>query len=98
MPAEDDFSMTCSPPRRGRRAGGDSDSRRPSPSPRAELYDMIPESNQALIPNVGINHRLLPSALAGIDRRLLLGSTVGSYRDRSSAFAGIDRKLQGELC
>jgi hypothetical protein len=26
---------------------------------------------------VGINRRFLPSALAGIDRRLLLGSTVG---------------------
>jgi hypothetical protein len=46
-----------------------------------------------------------PSALAGIDRRLLLGSTVGSCRrlllgstvgscwDRLSAFAGIDRRL-----
>jgi hypothetical protein len=39
-----------------------------------------------------------PSALVGIDRRLLLGSTVGSCWDRPSAFAGIDRKLQGELC
>jgi hypothetical protein len=51
-----------------------------------------------------------PSALVRIDRRLLLGSTVGSYRrlllgstvgscwDRPSTFAGIDRKLQGELC
>jgi hypothetical protein len=39
-----------------------------------------------------------PSALVGIDHRLLLGSTVGSYWDRPSAFAGIDRKLQGELC
>jgi hypothetical protein len=47
---------------------------------------------------VGINHRLLSSALAGIDHRLLLGSTVGSCWDRLSAFAGIDRKLQGELC
>jgi hypothetical protein len=110
MPAEDDFSMTRSPLRRGQRAGGDSDSRRPSPSPRAELCDMIPECNLALIPNVGINRRLLPSslagidrrllpsALAGIDRRLLVGSTVGSCWDRPSAFAGIDRKLQGELC
>jgi hypothetical protein len=79
-------SMTRSPPRLGRRAGGDSDSQRPSPSPRAELCDMIPECNQALIPNVGNNRRLLPSALAGIDRRLL-----------PSALAGIDRKLQGEL-
>jgi hypothetical protein len=46
----------------------------------------------------------------GINRRLLLGSTVGfcwdrpsalavgSCWDRPSAFAGIDRKLQGELC
>jgi hypothetical protein len=86
MLAEDDFSMTRSmarsPPRRGRRAGGDSDSRRTSPSPRAELCDMIPECNLTLIPNVGINRRHLPSALAGIDRWLLL-----------SAFAGIDRQL-----
>jgi hypothetical protein len=78
--------MTRSPPRRGRRAGGDSDSRRPSPSPRAELCDMILECNQALIPNVGIN------------RWLLLGSTVDFCWDRPSALAGIDRKLQGELC
>jgi hypothetical protein len=48
--------------------------------------------------SVGINRRLLPSALAEIDRRLLLGSTVGSCWDRPPAFAGIDRKLQGELC
>jgi hypothetical protein len=34
---------------------------------------------------VGINRRLLPSALAGIDRRLLLGSTVGFYWDRPQA-------------
>jgi hypothetical protein len=47
---------------------------------------------------VGINRRLLSSALSEIDRRLLLGSTVGSCWDRPSAFAGIDRKLQGELC
>jgi hypothetical protein len=78
MLAEDDFSMsrsmTRSPPRRGRRAGGDSDSQRPSPSPCAELCDMIPECNLvALIPNVGIN------------RQLLLGSTVGSCWDRPSA-------------
>jgi hypothetical protein len=45
-----------------------------------------------------------------INRQLLLGSTVGfccdwpsalavgSYWDRPSAFAGIDRKLQDELC
>jgi hypothetical protein len=39
-----------------------------------------------LIPNVGIN------------RRLLLGLTVGFCWDRPSAFGGIDRKLQGELC
>jgi hypothetical protein len=26
------------------------------------------------------------------------GSTVGSCWDRPSVFAGIDRKLQGELC
>jgi hypothetical protein len=31
-----------------------------------------------LLLHVGINRRLLPSALARIDRRLLLGSTVGS--------------------
>jgi hypothetical protein len=43
--------------------------------------------------NVRINRRLLPSALAGIDRRLLLGSTVGSCWDRPSAFAGIDSRL-----
>jgi hypothetical protein len=91
MPAEDDFSMTRSPPRRGRRAGGDSDSRRPSPLPRAELCDMIPECNQALIPNEGINR-------LGSCRRLLLGSTIGFCWDRPLAFAGIDRKLQGELC
>jgi hypothetical protein len=42
---------------------------------------------------VGINRRLLPSALTGIDRRLLLGSIVGSCWDRPSAFAGIDRRL-----
>jgi hypothetical protein len=29
----------------------------------------------------------------GIDRRLLLGSTVGSCWDRPSALAGIDRQL-----
>jgi hypothetical protein len=34
----------------------------------------------------------------GINRRFLLGSTVGFCWDRPSAFAGIDRKLQGELC
>jgi hypothetical protein len=34
----------------------------------------------------------------GIDRRFLLGSTVGSCWDRPSVFAGIDCKLQGELC
>jgi hypothetical protein len=39
-----------------------------------------------------------PSALAGINHRLLLDSTVGSCWDRPSAFAGINRKLQGELC
>jgi hypothetical protein len=47
---------------------------------------------------IGINRWLLPSGFAGIDRRLLLGSTIGSCWDRPSAFAGIDRKLQGELC
>jgi hypothetical protein len=58
---------------------------------------MIPECNLALIPNAGINRQLLPSALAGIDRQLLLGSTVAlavsSCWDRPSAFAGIDRRL-----
>jgi hypothetical protein len=34
-----------------------------------------------------------PSALAGIDCRLLLESTVGSCWNRPSAFAGIDRRL-----
>jgi hypothetical protein len=58
-------------------------------------------------------HRALAARNAvavGINRRLLLGSTVGfcwdrpsafavgSCWDRSSAFVGIDRKLQGELC
>jgi hypothetical protein len=38
------------------------------------------------------------SVFVGIDRRFLLGSTVGSCWDRPSGFAGIDRKLQGELC
>jgi E3 ubiquitin-protein ligase SIAH1 len=33
-----------------------------------------------------------PSALAGIDRRLLLGSIVDSCWDRPSALAGIDRR------
>jgi hypothetical protein len=47
---------------------------------------------------VGINRRLLSSVLAGINWWLLLGSTVGSCWDRPSIFAGIDRKLQGELC
>jgi hypothetical protein len=42
---------------------------------------MIPECNLTLIPNVGIN------------RRLLLGSTVGFYWDRPLALAGIDRRL-----
>jgi hypothetical protein len=50
-------------------------------------------------------------AYVGINRRLLLGSTVGFCWDRLSALsvgscwdrpsaslAGIDRKLQGELC
>jgi hypothetical protein len=54
MPAEDDFSMMCSmmcsPPRRGQRAGGDSDMQQPSPH--AELCDMILKCNLALIPNV----------------------------------------------
>jgi hypothetical protein len=31
--------------------------------------------------------------LVGIDRRLLLGSTVGSCWDRPSALGGIDRRL-----
>jgi U3 small nucleolar RNA-associated protein 20 len=35
----------------------------------------------------------LEMMLVGIDRRLLLGSTVGSYWDRPSALAGIDRRL-----
>jgi hypothetical protein len=34
----------------------------------------------------------------GINRRLLLGSTVSFCWDQPSAFAGIERKLQGELC
>jgi hypothetical protein len=34
---------------------------------------------------VGINRRLLSSALSEIDRRLLLGSTVGSCWDRPQA-------------
>jgi hypothetical protein len=33
-----------------------------------------------------------------INRRLLLGSTLGFFWDRPSALAGIDRKLQDELC
>jgi hypothetical protein len=37
-------------------------------------------------------------AVVGINRRFLLRSTVGSCWDRPSAFVGIDRKLQGELC
>jgi hypothetical protein len=41
----------------------------------------------------GINRRLLSLALVEIDRRLLLGSIVGSCWDRPSAFVGIDRRL-----
>jgi hypothetical protein len=41
---------------------------------------------------------LVAMLYVGINRWLLLGSTVGFCWDRPSAFAGIDRKLQGELC
>jgi hypothetical protein len=73
MPAEDDFSMTRSPPRRGQRAGGDSDSQRPSPSPRAELCDMILECNLALIPNIRINRRLLLWSTVVVEHGMFLG-------------------------
>jgi hypothetical protein len=85
--------MTRSPPRRGRCAGGDSDSRRPSPSPRAELCDMIPECNLTLMPNVGYNRRLLLGSIVGFCWDRLSTLAIGSCWDRPSAFAEIDRKL-----
>jgi hypothetical protein len=47
---------------------------------------------------VGINRRLLLGSIVGFcwDRPSAL--TVGSCWDRPSALAGINRKLQGELC
>jgi hypothetical protein len=60
-------------------------------APQAEEFERVAAGQHGLC-------RDQPSALVGIDRWFLLGSTVGFCWDRPSAFAGIDRKLQGELC
>jgi hypothetical protein len=61
-----------------RQRGGDHGA--PPPSLGFDLH--VPRLNNLV---VGNNRRLLPLALAGIDRRLLLGSTVGSCWDRLQA-------------
>jgi hypothetical protein len=58
-----------------------------------QTYLGLPLSNKKLKLNAFAPCWDRPSALAGINHRLLLGSIVGSCWDRPSALAGIDRRL-----
>jgi hypothetical protein len=61
-----------------------------------DLRLIFPE--HLLLVSVGTNRRLLLESTVGFCWDLSSALAVGSCWDRPSAFAGIDRKLQGELC